>query len=108
VVGAGAGGELAVWLLQKSEFSSAFSIAGYVDDDYRKQNAQMAGYPILGTTKDIPNLVQEHHIGLILFIDLVQHLKNQPIQPKSNPAFMSTDQRPCDRDTGFDRYIENA
>ena len=67
VVGAGAGGELAVWLLQKSEFSSAFSIAGYVDDDYRKQNAQMAGYPILGTTKDIPNLVQEHHIGLILF-----------------------------------------
>ncbi|MEA3326928.1 MAG: sugar transferase [Chloroflexota bacterium] len=67
VVGAGAGGELAVWLLHKSEYSSAFSIAGYVDDDYRKQNAQMAGYPILGTTKDIPNLVQEHHIGLILF-----------------------------------------
>ena len=67
IVGAGAGGELAVWLLHKSEFSSAFSIFGYVDDDYRKQNAQMAGYPVLGTTRDIPRLVSEHRIGLILF-----------------------------------------
>jgi len=67
VVGAGDGGELAVWLLQKSEYSSAFTILGYVDDDYRKQNVQVAGLPVLGTSKDIPALVKDHDIGLILF-----------------------------------------
>jgi len=67
VVGAGDGGELAVWLLQKSEYASAFSVIGYVDDDYRKQNVQVAGFPVLGTSKDIPRLVKENDIGLILF-----------------------------------------
>ena len=67
MVGAGAGGELAVWLLQKSEYASAFSIMGYVDDDYRKQGVQMAGYPVLGTTSDIPSVVEKQSIGLILY-----------------------------------------
>lgn len=67
VVGAGAGGELAVWLVHKSEYASALSIMGFVDDDYRKQKARMAGYPVLGTTSDIPHLVSENKIGLILF-----------------------------------------
>lgn len=67
VVGAGDGGELAVWLLQKSEYASAFSILGFVDDSYRKQNVQVAGLPVLGTSEDIPALVEENDIGLILF-----------------------------------------
>ena len=67
VVGAGDGGELAVWLLQKSEYASAFSIMGFVDDDYRKQNVQVAGLPVLGTSKDIPELVENLDVGLILF-----------------------------------------
>ena len=58
VVGAGAGGELAVWLLHKSEFSSAFSIVGYVDDDYRKQKSQMAGYSGFGTPRGYPQFGQ--------------------------------------------------
>jgi hypothetical protein len=67
VVGAGDGGELAVWLLQKSEYTSAFSVIGYVDDDYRKHNVQVAGLLVLGMSKDIPRLVEENDIGLILF-----------------------------------------
>jgi FlaA1/EpsC-like NDP-sugar epimerase len=67
VVGAGDGGELAVWLLRKSEYASAFSIMGFVDDDYRKQNVQVAGLPVLGTSKDISALVEDNDIGLILF-----------------------------------------
>ncbi len=76
VVGAGAGGELAVWLLHKSEFASAFSIVGYVDDDYRKQKSQMAGYPVLGTSRDITRLGNrsEH------WFDPFQHLKDQTNQ----------------------------
>ena len=67
VVGAGDGGEMAVWLLQKSGYGAAFSIVGFVDDDYRKQRGQIAGYPVLGVTADVPALVEKHKIGLILF-----------------------------------------
>jgi len=67
IIGAGAGGELAVWLLNKSEYASAFSIVGFVDDDYRKANARLAGYPVIGRTRDIPTLIESRNIGLILF-----------------------------------------
>ena len=67
VVGAGECGELAIWMLQKSQYASAFTIVGFVDDDFRKQNYRMIGYPILGTTRDIPELVKRHHVDLILF-----------------------------------------
>ncbi|HAF61777.1 MAG TPA: hypothetical protein DCK95_05580 [Anaerolineaceae bacterium] len=67
VVGAGDGGELAVWLLNKSEYASAFNTVGFVDDDYRKQGLEMAGLPVLGRTSDIPRIVEDHNIGLVLF-----------------------------------------
>jgi lipopolysaccharide/colanic/teichoic acid biosynthesis glycosyltransferase len=67
VVGAGSGGELAVWMLNKCEFSSLFNVKGFVDDDYRKHGVKMIGYPILGSTHDIPRIVEELDIGLILF-----------------------------------------
>jgi len=76
VVGAGDGGELAVWLLQKSEYASAFSVIGFVDDNHRKQNVQVAGFPVLGTSEDIPVLVDDYDIRLIMFsiskIDLAE------------------------------------
>ena len=67
VVGAGDGGELAVWLIHKSEFAAAFSILGFVDDDYSLHKFQVAGLPVLGSTWDIPKLVQENDVGLILY-----------------------------------------
>lgn len=67
IIGAGDGGELAVWLLHKSEYAAAFSIIGFVDDDYHKHKFQVAGLPVLGTTQDIPALVKKHDIGLILY-----------------------------------------
>jgi lipopolysaccharide/colanic/teichoic acid biosynthesis glycosyltransferase len=67
IVGAGDGGQLAVWLIHKSTFSGAFSIIGFVDDNYHKQHLRMVGYPVLGTTYDIPAIVEKHNIGIILF-----------------------------------------
>jgi lipopolysaccharide/colanic/teichoic acid biosynthesis glycosyltransferase len=67
IIGAGECGELAVWLLKKSKFANVFSIAGYVDDDFHKQNFIVNNYPILGTTRDIPNLVEKNNIGVILY-----------------------------------------
>jgi FlaA1/EpsC-like NDP-sugar epimerase len=67
IVGAGECGELAIWLMKKSHYANAFSIVGIADDDFRKQDYTFHDYPILGTTQDIPVLVKQHNIGIILF-----------------------------------------
>lgn len=67
IVGAGECGQLAAWLIYKSNLSMAFSIVGMVDDDPRKQNRIIDGFSVLGTTRDIPALVNRRNIGLIMF-----------------------------------------
>ena len=67
VVGAGECGQLATWLMQKSNLIGAYTIFGMVDDDIRKQGLNIEGHPVLGQTQDIPKLVDEHDIGLILY-----------------------------------------
>ena len=67
VVGAGDFGEMSIWLLRKSNYANIFSIVGYADDDFRKQDYKINGYPILGTTRDIPQIVQKQNVGLIIF-----------------------------------------
>ena len=67
VVGAGELGELAIWLLQRSAFASIFGVVGAVDDNPRKQGLGVLGYKVLGTTEDIPGLVEKYQIGLIVF-----------------------------------------
>jgi lipopolysaccharide/colanic/teichoic acid biosynthesis glycosyltransferase len=67
IVGAGDCGQLAGWLLQKSNLSSAFNVLGMVDDDPYKQNMRIDGYSVLGTTRDLPALVERNNIGVILY-----------------------------------------
>jgi len=67
LVGAGRNSELAVWLLTRSEFSRMFSIVGIVDDDPRKQNLYYDGFPVLGTTRNIPALIEKNDVGLVIF-----------------------------------------
>jgi len=67
VIGAGECGQLGIWLLEKSNLSNAFSIAGIVDDNFRMVNQQINGFTVLGTTQDIPEIVKKKNIGLILF-----------------------------------------
>lgn len=80
IVGAGDAGQLAIWLMEKSSLYSAFSIVGLVDDDYRKLRKSITGYPVLGTTRDIPEIVAKKNIGLILFaITRVSHIERERI-----------------------------
>jgi FlaA1/EpsC-like NDP-sugar epimerase len=67
IVGAGECGQLAAWLLLKSKFTTPYNIIGMVDDDPRKQGQTIDNYPVLGQTHDIPLLVKNRDIGLILF-----------------------------------------
>ena len=67
IVGAGDCGQLAGWLLNKSNLSEAFNVVGMVDDDPLKYKMRMDGYSVLGSTKDLPALVERNNIGVILY-----------------------------------------
>jgi lipopolysaccharide/colanic/teichoic acid biosynthesis glycosyltransferase len=67
VVGAGSGGEMATWLLRRADFGRLFSVHGYVDDDPSKQGMRYDGVPVLGTTADLPALVEREDIGLVVY-----------------------------------------
>lgn len=67
IIGAGDAAQMAIWLLEKSNWSSAFSILGIVDDDYRKVGQRINGYEVLGTTRNIPEIVTKNGVGLIIF-----------------------------------------
>jgi lipopolysaccharide/colanic/teichoic acid biosynthesis glycosyltransferase len=80
VVGAGDLGEMAVWLLHRSQFRNAFGIVGIVDDDIKKHGIRLTGYKVLGGTDNIPRLVEKYDIGLIVFaISNIQVDKRQQV-----------------------------
>ena len=67
VIGAGAGGEIATWLLRRPDFRHIFKVVGYVDDSPAMQGRRFGGISVLGTTADIPNLVRKEDIGMLCF-----------------------------------------
>ena len=67
IVGGGDCGQLAGWLLQKSNLSTAFNVIGMVDDDPLKRNMRIDGYAVIGSTRDLPVLVERNNIGVILY-----------------------------------------
>ena len=67
IIGAGDCGQLAIWLLEKSKLSPLFSIVGLVDDDFRKVSQRVNGIPVLGTMRDLPDIIRKKSIGLVLF-----------------------------------------
>jgi len=67
VVGAGEAGQLTLWLLQNSPSARAFYVVGVVDDDLNKLGSLVHRVPVLGLCERIPQLVEEHDVGMILF-----------------------------------------
>jgi lipopolysaccharide/colanic/teichoic acid biosynthesis glycosyltransferase len=67
VVGAGAGGEMATWLLRRPDFKRLFNVVGYVDDAPSLQGMRYDGIPVIGTTADIPTLVRKEDVGLVFY-----------------------------------------
>ena len=65
IVGAGRAGEmLARDMLRDPQ--QAYYPAGFVDDKLRRQGGEVHGVPIWGSTDDIPRLVQDQAIDLVL------------------------------------------
>ena len=67
IVGAGEVATIAIWLLRREEFSRAFRIVGMVDDSPRMQGLELDRICVLDHTANIPRLVRELDIGLVLF-----------------------------------------
>ncbi len=67
VVGAGDLAQFGLWLLRKSDLGQAFSVVGMVDDNPRKMGLRVDGCPVLGATADIPELVRQHDVGVVMF-----------------------------------------
>jgi len=67
IVGAGEASQLAIWLLEKSKYASVYSIIGIVDDNLFKQGNYAGGYQVLGTVDELPEIVEEKNVGLIIY-----------------------------------------
>jgi len=83
IVGAGELGELALWLLQRSKLAGLFGVVGLVDDDPRKHGEWLQECRILGSTRDIPALVEKHKINILVYA-----IAN--ISPEENNRIMET------------------
>jgi len=59
VVGAGDAGELVVREMLKTR-KITYQPVGFVDDDPRKKHTEIHGVRVIGTTRQIPHLVEEH------------------------------------------------
>jgi exopolysaccharide biosynthesis polyprenyl glycosylphosphotransferase len=69
IVGAGwAGKTIAETILQRA--ARHYHIVGFVDDDPLKQNQSLilgdVAVPVLGTSRDLPRLIKEHHVPEII------------------------------------------
>jgi FlaA1/EpsC-like NDP-sugar epimerase len=75
VVGAGTGGEA---LVRDMLRDGPFVPVGFVDDSPRLTRARIHGVPVLGGIGDMPRLVAEHDIDLILIA--IQHASGKEMQ----------------------------
>lgn len=67
IVGSGEGSEIANWLLKRSIFAPAFSIAGQIaDDDLSAQGMRLSGCLVLGGMRDLPNVITKHEIDVVV------------------------------------------
>ena len=66
LVGAGESGQDLALRLRHRVRDNPYEIIGFVDDDPYKQNMYVEGVQVLGKTSDIPEIVQQQNIELII------------------------------------------
>ena len=69
IVGSGITAQLATWLLDHPSNANRFWVVGMIDDDLYKQGMRIFGEQVLGTCKDLPQLIAKHDIGVIILAD---------------------------------------
>ncbi len=75
VIGSGSAAEMLLTEMNKPANKSKYHVCGLVDDDPQLQGGTILGHPILGTTRDVPRLIEEQNIErLILAIPSLSDL----------------------------------
>jgi hypothetical protein len=69
VVGSGRTAEQIAWLLDHPTYSRRLRVIGFVDDDLPTQGMRIYGAKILGQVKDIPELIEQHDVGIMILAD---------------------------------------
>ncbi len=67
IIGGGTTGQFVAWFLNNGDQLTVFHVVGFVDDDLYKQGMRVQGVQVLGKREDIPHLVRQHDIGILIF-----------------------------------------
>ena len=82
IVGAGDAGAMLVRELEQNA-AATINIIGFFDDDEKKRHGRLAGFPILGTVNELPQIVKENKVDEIVIAipsadgDTVRHIDSQ-------------------------------
>ena len=82
IVGAGDAGAMLVRELEQNAAATT-NIIGFVDDDEKKRNGRLAGFPILGNVNELPQVVKTNKVDEIVIAipsangDTIRHIDSQ-------------------------------
>ena len=69
IVGSGHNARHATWLLDQPETAQRLQVVGFVDDDLFQQGMRVHGVEVVGTRSDIPRLVAQQDIDVIILAE---------------------------------------
>lgn len=65
ILGAGSGGEILYNSLIGSKTAGNICVVGFIDDDKNKIHTYLSGVRVLGSTEDLPELIEKHEIDML-------------------------------------------
>jgi lipopolysaccharide/colanic/teichoic acid biosynthesis glycosyltransferase len=69
IVGSGRTAEHIAWLLNHPTYANKFQVVGLVEDNLLTRGMRIYGAHVIGTTLDLPQLIKQNDVGLILLAD---------------------------------------
>jgi FlaA1/EpsC-like NDP-sugar epimerase len=65
IIGAGEGGRILYNSFIGSKTAGDINVVGFVDDDPNKKSIYLSGKKVLGSTRDLPDLIEKYNIAMI-------------------------------------------
>lgn len=69
IVGSGRTAEHMAWILNRPAYAAQFRVVGFIDEDLTAQGMRIYGARIIGTFKDLPQLIKDLDVGLVILAD---------------------------------------
>jgi lipopolysaccharide/colanic/teichoic acid biosynthesis glycosyltransferase len=75
IVGSGRTAEQIARLMDHPTYAGIFHIVGFIDDDFRSQGMKIYGSKVIGTTSDLPRIIHQLDVGLVIFANYQSQLQ---------------------------------